>query len=169
MRRTIVKSLQQQVGRRQDGSTTLSSVAVALCDHLLGIKDELKKAEAKADAESERRKEQIRYLGQGVQKQSEAIKKLAENVELLEGVTLDVRSFMLLGFRCLLIVIISTVLLSSLWCCGDVWMMPGSLWWKLSCCSLRQAFRETMSWIDTTLPPVRLTGGNSKIVFTSSL
>ena len=74
----------------------------------------------------------------------EEIKKLAENVELLEGVALDVRSFMLLGFRCLLIVIISTVLLSSLWCCGDVWMMPGSLWWKLSCCSLRQAFRQRL-------------------------
>ena len=92
-----MKSLQQQVGRRQDGSTTLSSVAVALCDHLLGIKDKLKKAEAKADAESERRKEQIQYLGQGVQKQSEAIKRLAENVELLEGVALKVRLFMLFG------------------------------------------------------------------------
>ena len=92
-----MKSLQQQVRQRQDDSTILSSIAVALCDHLLGIKDELKKAEAKADAESERRKEQIRYLGQGVQKQSEVIKRLVENVELLEGVALEVRLFMLFG------------------------------------------------------------------------
>ena len=75
----------------------MATILKAVCDYVKELYDAIPELERRSERGDAKRKEQIQYLGQGAQKQSEAIKRLAENVKLLEGVALKVRLFMLFG------------------------------------------------------------------------